>query len=192
MNGILNKQKQWRYDVNAKMRYVHSVDFSTAYNGADSELSRVNTFRPETTWKLSYAKGNFSAGATAKFSGNFSHEEDYGQRDMNVHEYQFGVNTLYTIPVVKLTIGTDLNLYARDGYETAAMNTSEWIWNAAISRPLLKGKMVLKVEMYDMLHQLSARSYRVNAQSRVETYYNSVPHYIMFSVGYKFAKSPKK
>lgn len=192
MNGILNKQKQWRYDVNAKMRYVHSVDFSTAYNGADSELSRVNTFRPETTWKLSYAKGNFSAGATAKFSGNFSHEEDYGQCDMNVHEYQFGVNTLYTIPVVKLTIGTDLNLYARDGYETAAMNTNEWIWNAAISRPLLKGKMVLKVEMYDILHQLSARSYSVNAQSRVETYYNSVPHYIMFSVGYKFAKSPKK
>ena len=111
---------------------------------------------------------------------------------MNVHEYQLGVNTLYTIPVVKLTIGTDLNLYARDGYETAAMNTSEWIWNAAISRPLLKGKMVLKVEMYDILHQLSARSYRVNAQSRVETYYNSVPHYIMFSVGYKFAKRPKK
>lgn len=192
MNGILNKQKRWRYDVTAKVGYIHSVDFSTAYNGMNSELSRVNTLKPETTWKLSYNKGNFSAGALAKFSGNFSHEEEYSQRDMNVREYQFGINALYTVPVVKLAIGTDLNLYARDGYEMATMNTNEWIWNAAISRPLLKGKMVFKVEMYDILHQLSARSYKMNAQSRVETYYNSIPHYFMLSVSYKFAKSPKK
>lgn len=192
MNGPIDKQKRWRYDVSAKAGYVHSVDFNTAYDGGDNELSRVNTIRPETTWKLNYRNGNFSAGAVAKFSGNFSHEEEYGLRDMSVRTYQLGLNTQYTIPVVKLTIGTDINLYSQGGYESEAMNTDDWVWNAAISRPLFKGKVVAKVEMYDILHQLSARSYRVNAQSRVETFYNSIPHYMMLSLAYKFAKSPKK
>lgn len=192
MNGPIDKKKRWRYDVSANAGYIHSVDFNTAYDGADNELSRVNTFIPATTWKLNYRIGNFLVGAVAKFSGNFSHEEVYGQRDMNVHENQFGLNTQYTIPVVKLTIGTDINLYSQNGYESAAMNTKDWVWNAVVSRSLFKGGILAKVEMYDILHELSARSYSVNAQSRVETYYNSIPYYMMFSLGYKFAKSPKK
>lgn len=192
MPKLLNKKKVINPIISADAGYVHSVDYNTAYDGEPNELSRVNTFRPEISTKLNFRKGIFSAGIVAKLSGNFSHEEEYGERDMNVREYQFGFNTQYTIPVVKCTIGTDLNLYSQRGYESATMNTDDWVWNAFISRPFFKGKMVAKVEMYDILHQLSARTYSINAQSRVETYYNSIPHYVMFSLGYKFAKSPKK
>lgn len=191
MNGYIGRQRRWSYDLNVRLRYVHSVDFNIAYNDADNALSRVNTFRPETSWKLNYRLGNFSIGTVARFSGNMSHEEEYGQRDMNVYDWQLGFNSQYTIPVVKLTVGTDLNLFSRNGYENATMNTDDWVWNAVISRSLLKGRMVAKIEMYDILHQLSARSYSVNAQSRVETYYNSIPHYVMFSLAYRFTKNPK-
>lgn len=192
MNGPIGKKKYLLYDISADADYVHSVDYNTAYDGEPNELSRVNTFRPTISTKLNFRKGIFSAGIVTKLSGNFSHEEEYGERDMNVREYQFGFITQYTIPVVKFTIGTDLNLYSQRGYESATMNTDDWVWNAFISRPFFKGKMVAKIEMYDILHQLSTRSYSINAQSRVETYYNSIPHYVMFSLGYKFAKSPKK
>ncbi len=111
---------------------------------------------------------------------------------MNVCDYQFGFNAQYTIPLVKLTVGTDINLYSQRGYDRAQMNTNDWVWNAFVSRPLLKGAMTAKVELYDILHQLSARSYSVNAQSRVETYYNSIPHYAMLCIGYRFAKKPKR
>ena len=178
--------------VNAEAGYTHSVDYDIAYNGADNELSRVNTFKPKAVAKLNYRKDVFSAGLTAKFSGNFSHEEEYGLRDMNVCDYQFGFNAQYTIPLVKLTVGTDINLYSQRGYDRAQMNTNDWVWNAFVSRPLLKGAMTAKVELYDILHQLSARSYSVNAQSRVETYYNSIPHYAMLCIGYRLAKKPKR
>lgn len=192
MNGYLVKNKRWRYEISAKMKYNHSVDFNTAYTEDESELSRVNTIIPETSWKLNYRKGDFSAGAIAKFSGNYSHEEHYGKRDMKVYSWQLGTNSQYTIPVLKLTVATDLNLYMQRGYEQSYMNTNDWIWNASLSRPLLKGNLVAKVELYDILHELSARSYRVDAQSHIETFYNSIPHYIMFSLSYKFAKKPKK
>lgn len=192
INGPIDKKKRWRYDVSAQAGYIHSVDYNIAYNGEDNELSRVNTFKPKATMKLNYRQGNFSAGLTALFSGNFSHEEEYGRRDMNVKEYQLGGRTQYTIPVVKLSIGTDMTLYSRNGYNSSVMNTDDWVWNAFVSRPLLKGRFVAKVELYDILHQLSARSYSVNAQSRVEYFYNNIPHYAMFSLSYKFAKPPKK
>ena len=192
MNGSVGNRRYWHYDVNAETGYTHSVDYDIAYNGADNELSRVNTFKPKAVAKLNYRKDVFSAGMIAKFSGNFSHEEEYGLRDMNVYDYQFGFNAQYTIPLVKLTVGTDINLYSQRGYDRAQMNTNDWVWNAFVSRPLLNGAMTAKVELYDILHQLSARSYSVNAQSRVETYYNSIPHYAMLSIGYRLAKKPKR
>lgn len=192
INGPLDGRKHWRYDVSTEAAYIHSVDYNIAYDDETNELSRVNTFKPKATMKLNYRKSIFSCGLTAKFSGNFSHGEGGGLRNMNVSEYQFGANAQYTIPVVKLGIGTDINLYSQRGYESAGMNTDEWIWNAYVSYPLFKGKVVTKVEFYDLLHQMSNRSYSVNAQSRVETHFNSIPHYVMISVGYKFAKSPKR
>ena len=192
MNGLLGKQKKWRYDFSAKIGYTHSVDYDIAYEGADNSLSRVNTVKPATTLKLTYRNGGFSAGAAAGYSGNYSHEEEYGERDMKIHEYKFGLNTQYTIPFAKITVATDMNLYSQNGYESNIMNSDDWVWNASVSRAFFKGYLTAKVEMYDILHQLSARSYSVNAQSRVETHYNSIPHYLLFSLGYKFAKSPKK
>lgn len=192
VNGPIDGRKRFRYDVSASVNYTHSVDFYTDYDNMGSELSKVNTFNPSTTIKLTYRKDVLSAGFVAKYTGNISHEENYGQRDLNVHEYNLGVNAQYTVPVVKLTIGSDINLYSQNGYEAEYMNTNDWVWNAFVSRPLFKGMVVAKVEMFDILHQLSTRRYSVNAQSRVETFYNSIPHYAMFSLSYKFAKTPKK
>lgn len=192
MNGMMSESKRWRYDVSAGVEYTHSVDFNIAMDNEESGLSRVNTVNPKTTCKVTYRRGALSFGGVVKYEGRFSHEEEYGSRDMNVHEYSVGGNAQYTVPVLKLTVGTDVTLYSQKGYDADFMNTDDVVWNAFLSRPLFKGMMVAKVEMYDILHQLSNRKYRVDAQSRVETYYNSVPHYAMFSLSYKLVKKPRK
>lgn len=180
-----------QYDFSARIGYTHNVDYNIAYDGADNTLSRVNTVRPMTTWKLTYQNGGFSAGATAGYSGNYSHEEEYGERDLNIHEYKFGFNTHYIIPIMNINVVTDLNIYSQNGYNSDVMNSDDLVWNASVSRAFLKGHLITKVELYDILHQLSSCSYSVNAQSRIETRYNSIPHYVMFSLGYRFAKTPK-
>ena len=48
------------------------------------------------------------------------------------------------------------------------------------------------VEAFDILHQLSQVNYEVNAQGRVETWYRSLPHYVMLHLVYNFNISPGK
>lgn len=86
---------------------------------------------------------------------------------------------------------TSMRVDFRSGYEDAALNTTEWIWNASVQKAFLKGALTVKLEAVDILGQLSAVSYYVNAQGRTETWTNSLPRYAMLTVGYRFSFTPK-
>ena len=64
--------------------------------------------------------------------------------------------------------------------------------NASVSQPFLKGKLIARIEAFDILHQLSNTQYTVNAQGRTETWYHSLPHYVMLHLVYHWNKNPKK
>lgn len=191
LTGTIDKKRHLSYDVSANLRYFRSVDFDIAYDGEANRLSKVNTFRPEATWKLNYRLGGFSAGALVKTSRNFSHNTTIDEPNVNIREYKFGLNSQYTIPVLKITVGTDLSLYSQRGYSSDYMNTNDWIWNATLSRAFLKGRLVARVDGYDILHQMTTRRYSVNAQGHTETWYNSIPRYFMFTLAFRIAKSNK-
>ena len=48
------------------------------------------------------------------------------------------------------------------------------------------------LEGHDLLHQLSNTTYEVNAQGGTETWYSSLPHYVMLHLVYHWNKNPKK
>ena len=89
-------------------------------------------------------------------------------------------------------MATDLKMYSRRGYEESSMNTNELVWNASLSRAFLKEKLVVQLNAYDLLNQLSTTRYVVNGQGRTETWQLTVPRYAMLKVAYKFNKNPKK
>ena len=64
--------------------------------------------------------------------------------------------------------------------------------NGGISQPFFKGKLIARIEAFDLLHQLSNTQYSVNAQGRTETWYRSLPHYVMAHLVYHWNKNPKK
>ncbi len=72
------------------------------------------------------------------------------------------------------------------------MNTDELAWNAQLTRSFFKGALTAKVQAYDILKKLSSTRYSVNAQGRSETWYTSVPRYVMFSLAYRFTQKPDK
>lgn len=191
LTGTIDNKRRLSYDISAKLKFIHSVDFDIAYDDELTRLSKVNSLRPETAWKLNYRLNDFSFGALVRASRNFSHNTTLDVADVNIREYKFGFNTQYTIPVLKLTVGTDLSLYTQKGYSSAYMNTNDWIWNAAISRPLFNGRLVARIDGYDILHQMTTRRYSVDAQGHTETWYNTIPRYFMFSLSYRFVKKPK-
>ncbi|MBF1504177.1 MAG: hypothetical protein HXN80_06980, partial [Prevotella pallens] len=45
---------------------------------------------------------------------------------------------------------------------------------------------------FDLLQQLSNTRYVINSQGRTESWNNSIPRYVMFSLAWKFNINPKR
>lgn len=89
--------------------------------------------------------------------------------------------------------GNDMTAdFTRRGYGSALLNTDDFVLNAFVSQPFLKGKLLVRIECFDLLHQLSSTRYEVNAQGRTATWYRSLPHYIMAHMVFHFNKNPKR
>jgi len=192
MTGSFDSKRRLRYTLNANVGFNHSVDFGIAYDTDSKALSRVNTIDYGIGGKLSYRLGQLTAGVNAKVDAKSSRSKSESFTDIDVCDFQYGTTLQYTVPLIKLNIATDLTMYSRQGYESAMMNTNDLVWNAQLSRTMLKGRLTAKLTAYDILHELSNKRYSVNAQGRTETWYNSVPRYVMFSLAYRLHVKPKK
>ena len=117
---------------------------------------------------------------------------------LSVLDFQYGLEASYTTPALcgnkigGLTLAADATMFNRRGYGTADLNRHDFVVNASLSQPFLKGKLILSLEAFDLLHQLSPIEYDVNAQGRTVTWYRSLPHYVMLHAAWHFNKNPKK
>jgi hypothetical protein len=91
----------------------------------------------------------------------------------------------------KLDLSTDLSLYTRTGYADEALNTNDLVWNARLTRPFLKGRLLMIFDGFDILGQLSNVTRTLNAQGRTETYTNVMPRYALLHIVYRLNKQPK-
>lgn len=87
-------------------------------------------------------------------------------------------------------ITTDFSVYNRRGFTDNLLNTDNFIWNARLSWTTLKGKLLLMLDGYDILHNLSNVSYTMNAQARTETLRTVLPRYLMFHIQWKLDFKP--
>ena len=84
------------------------------------------------------------------------------------------------------TLATDIKMYSRRGYASSDLNTDNLVWNASISRSFMKKKFTARLEMFDILHQLTNTNIYVNAQGRSETVTNTLPRYAMLHLQWNF------
>ena len=191
-NSILLKGGSERFNMEANVRYNHSVDFDMAYDNTLAGLSRVNTVGPGASAKLSYRLGQLSLSSNVRFTGRYSRGDSQRFQDINACDYQYGLTAQYTIPLLQVSMGTDITMFSRKGYNSSMMNTDDLICNAIISRSFMNEKLTLKLQAFDILHELSNKRYSVDAQGRTETLYNSIPNYVMLSASYRFSQTPKR
>ncbi len=193
----LDRKKHLTFTNQAHIDYQHSVDFPIEYAASSSAASLSLSKSTVHNWtfsdhlKLEYQLGDL----TASISGTVKHRlADSNRQDfqrIRAWDYDYGTALTYTIPWMKVTLATDLRMYSRRGYYSDMMNDDHLVWNAQLSRSLLKDKLTLKLTAFDLLHQLSDTQYSVNAQGRTETWQNCINRYLMFTVAYKFTRKPK-
>ena len=190
-NRYLATNNQWILKGETAYDYVQNVDL-TRVEGLDaSQQSHVNHHVTSQNLTLSYTKGPLRLEVIGDFAWNIAKREQIAYGDVSAFDYSYGISGQYTLPW-KIQLATDLKMYSRRGYEESSMNADELVWNASLSRPFLKGKLVVKLDAFDLLNQLSSTRYVVNGQGRTETWQLSMPRYAMLRIAYKFNKNPKK
>lgn len=188
----IDKTQHWLWQTNTEAYFHHSVDHAMLTGETESRENSVNTLTlHEGAW-IQYGKKAMNIRLTGDIRWRHSEGRMQDFSTLDALDYHYGFSARYTIPQLKTTIAADATIYSRRGYGSNDLNTDDFVLNASISQSFLKGRLVARIEAFDLLHQLSNTQYEVNAQGRTETWQRSLPNYIMAHIVYHFNKNPKK
>ena len=190
--SAIGKSRKISLDNQLSYSLHHSVDMATTEGLATSVRSIVLNHRLGDRLRLTF-RPNDRYEFSLRGSGSYYLASSRREGFCNIHagDYNLGADATLRLPW-KMQFTTDITMQARRGYNLHEMNTTDWIWNARLSRSFWKGRLLAVLQGFDILHQLSATSYAINAQGRTETWQNSIPSYWMLSLQYQFKKEPKK
>lgn len=191
MNGPLDKKKRLYFNSSTSWRYIHSVDMIGDDLAAAPVKSTVKSSILSETLSLDWSLGKHTVG----FKGSVSWVGTDGDRRdftaINAYDYNYGLYGYLHLPF-GFKLDTDLTMYSRCGYEESAMNDDNFVWNARLTRSFFKGKLTLRADAFDILHQLKKVERSINTQGRVERFYNTPPRYVLLHAIYRFNVFPKK
>lgn len=154
---------------------------NTVYNRHMSGRLRLTyKFKQGSTIGLVYSQG---------WNGIRSPLESFN--NLNPKNFGFGITGNLRLPY-NIEANTSLNTTFRRGFADDVMNENEWLWNATVSKSIMKGKIAFKLTAYDILNSVKSVSSLVNTTGRSETWKNTLPRYIMASMSYRFDVKPKK
>lgn len=120
-------------------------------------------------------------------SVNYTHSRNKLQPDNDLDTWQFAYGGSVNVNLPwGMSISSDIHENSRRGYNDAAMNTNELVWNAQLSQGFLKGNaLTVSLQFYDILHNQSNFSRTINDVLRSDTQYNSINSYAMLHVIYR-------
>ena len=191
LSGALDKKRLLVFSNNLNADFVNSADYIGSDEAKPMGKSIVKTWNVSEHLRLDYKIGRHSIGFNGNFSWLRSASDMAAFSTINAYNYNYGLTGMVVLPG-EVNLSTDITMYSRRGYEDAGMNEDNLVWNARATKSILKGRITFAVDAFDILHQLRKVDRYVNAQGRVETYYNTVPRYVMFHAMYKFNVMPKK
>ena len=192
ISNSVGEKRFWTWQNITDANYHHLLDHSLLAGDTESHVNVVNTLTLHDGAYIQYNKGTLNIRATGDIRWRHSEGKMRDFETLNATDFQYGLSARYTISRLNTTLSADGNMYSRRGYGSSELNADDFVLNASISQPFFKGKLIARIEAFDLLHQLSNTQYSVNAQGRTETWYRSLPHYVMLHLVYHWNKNPKK
>lgn len=194
----IGEKRYWTWHVNAGADWNHAKDHALLEGQTESQVNTVNTLTLNSAANIRYNYKTLNVRAVASIDWRHSEGRMYDFSTLNALDFSYGLEASYTTPALwgtklgGLTLAADGKMYSRRGYGTATLNSNDFVVNASMSQSFLSGKLILRLESFDLLHQLSPTDYVINAQGRTVTTYRSLPHYLMLHAVWHFNKNPKK
>ena len=177
--------KSWRFNARLNTRYASTPGY---ING---DFNRSDNISVAPSAGITFSSDIFQMSVNPNYSVSTIHNSLPDQRNRTTQSYGFTTDASLYLPF-GLDITTDLNFAANSGYSTG-YNINQWLWNAQIAYSFLKDKsLTFSVKAYDILHQKKNISRSVSANAIVDTEYNDLTRYVMFSLTWSFNSLKKK
>lgn len=177
--------KKFRFNARFNTRYASTP----GYINGDFNRSDNITLSPSAG--LTFSSNIFQISVNPNYSFNTIHNSLPKQVNRKTHSYGFYSDASLYLPF-GLDITTDLNFASNSGY-TNGYNINQWLWNAQISYSFLRDKsLTLSAKAYDILHQKKNISRSVSDNAIVDTEYNDLTRYVLFSLTWTFNSLSKK
>lgn len=188
--------KRFNLTTNTRGIYVRSVDLVGSYTDNVSfdttpPKNIVNSFTAAERLTLNWQIGKHRFTAFGDARVNRYESSDRGFTDFTSWTCNYGASAVLAFPY-NWSVSTDMTMYTRRGFLDTRLNTTDLIWNARLSKSILKGQLTFVVDAYDLLHQLNNITYTINAQARTESVRNVIPRYVLFHIQWRFNKQPNK
>lgn len=177
--------KKWRFNARLNSRYASTP----GYINGDFNRSDNITLSPAAG--ITFSSDIFQISWNPNYSYNTIKNSLPAQNNRTTHSYGFNADASLYLPF-GLDITTDLNFASNSGY-TTGYNLKQWLWNAQLSYSFLSDKsLTFSVKAYDILHQKKNISRSVSANAIVDTEYNDLTRYVLFSLTWSFNTLKKK
>lgn len=191
ISGPISKNKKLNLKLMLGTGYIHSVDLISTKSDVSSSRSIVGTQSMTEQIQLNYAIGKSQLGINSNATWMRSNSERKDFTPINAIEMKNGLTAQINLPC-HFSIGTDFTVYSRIGYSYRDMNTTDFVWNARLTRPFFNERFLIQLDGYDLLKQLSNVTRVLNAQGIVETRTNLISHYVLLHMTYRFTKRKAK
>ncbi len=120
--------------------------------------------------------------------GTYCHEQSLLRAEMNRDPWTVTptASMLFLLPG-NVRLGADLDVMFQRGFRYADLDRNYYVWNASASWTFLKNAATLRLDAYDILHQLPDLIATFSSTSRVLSTYHSYNNYILLSFIWRFS-----
>ncbi|MDR0758169.1 MAG: TonB-dependent receptor [Tannerella sp.] len=174
------KNKKFSINTMTFAMYSNSNGFINEQKNTNKNLSLMERAG------IDYRSDYFDFGVNANIRYQNTRNSLQGQQNLNTLNYGGGVTTSIYLPY-NFRIESDITYSTNSGY-TSGFEQKEWLWNASVSKSLLKGNAgTIRLKMYDILQQRSNISYSVSSSNTRYSEYNTLKSYFMVHFIYRFS-----
>lgn len=192
-------QKRLKFTTRTYVLYQQGVGLITPMDEVDGTLQpeAVPTRSTAHTWwctenvELRYTFEKFSLGVNGYLGYNNTNSKRPGFVSQNIWDYSYGL-TLQSKVVWGIDLSTDIKMYSRRGFTDPSANRNDLVWNLRLSRSWGKQGLTFMIDGFDILQQLSNRTFSMTSSGLWESYRNALPSYFVAHVLWNLNKKPKK
>lgn len=192
-SGALDERQRWTFNFDNHVDWEGNQMMELAVDGDASRLYDLRSLNYSARFNLYYRNSDFVTGVNGDYQYRNTHylqgiREDYHIQIINL---SYAVN--YTIPVLKLFLGTTL---AWNHLENSLPNVpaqNYYVWNGFVGRSFLKNKqLTAKLTAYDLLNSVSICQYYYLGNTFITEIKDRIGRYVMLTLSYKININPKR